>query len=145
MQTKKHVITGSVINILFVGLLLTSCKTDEPSPVEKNTKLLTSGTWSVSYVKVDGIDRTDLFQGLKITFSDTGYTAENGGPIWGSASSWLFADNAATAFEIADDVMVSINELNASLLNVTLMWTKTTLDGGRERSVDGVHEFQFVK
>lgn len=136
----------SVIGLtLFAAFVFSSCKTDEVSVTEKNRNLLKSGTWSVSYVKVDGVDRTNLFEELKLTFSDQEVTAENGGPIWGTTLSWTFTDNAARAFSLGSGPVVTINELTGSSLNITLMWDKTTLDGGRAQSVEGVHEFQFVK
>lgn len=141
----KNILAIQFVLGVFTTIVFSSCKTDEVSPTERNRNLLKSGTWSVSYVKVDGVDRSDLFKGLKLTFSDQEVTAENGGPIWGTTLSWLFTDNTAREFTLGSVQVVSINELTSSSLNITLIWDKTTLDGGRLQSVEGLHEFQFVK
>lgn len=139
----KYRITGLVI--LTATIVFSSCGSDEPSPAETNTKLLTSGAWSVNSVKVDGIDRTNLFNGMSITFTDQDYTAVNGGPIWGTTQSWTFTDNAANTFSFSSGIVADIRELTTSSLKIELRWNKTTLDGGRDKSVEGLHEFQFTK
>jgi hypothetical protein len=82
---------------------------------------------------------------MTITFTETDYTAVNGGPIWGSSQSWSFIDNSAKSFSISSGVEVDIIELTGTSLIIELTWDKTTLDGGRTKSVEGRHEFIFTK
>ena len=131
--------------IFITTLIFSSCGSKDPSPKETNTKLLTNGTWVINSVKVSGVDKTNLFTGMTITFTETDYTAVNGGPIWGSSQSWSFIDNSAKSFSISSGVEVDIIELIDTSLIIELTWDKTTLDGGRTKSVEGRHEFIFTK
>lgn len=131
--------------ILITTLIFSSCGSKDPSPKETNIKLLTNGTWTINSVKVSGVDKTNLFTGMTITFTETDYTAVNGGPIWGSSQSWSFIDNSAKSFSISSGVEVDIIELTGTSLIIELTWDKTTLDGGRTKSVEGRHEFIFTK
>jgi hypothetical protein len=139
----EYGLTGLVT--LIATIALSSCGSNVPSPSETNRKLLTNGTWLINSVKVDGVDRTNLFTDMSITFRDQDYTAVNGGPIWGTTQNWTFTDNAAKAFSNASGVVVDIKEINATSLKLELSWNQSTLDGGRNKSVEGLHEFQFAK
>jgi hypothetical protein len=108
-------------------------------------KRLTSGTWNVSRVTVDGIDKTSLFTGMKLTFTTTGYTATNGEPVWPASGTWTFGDAEKKMVKRDDGVEVSIQSLDDNSLTLSLNWNKTTLGSGRNTSVGGVHVFELVK
>src|SRR5689334_18243453 len=116
---------------------LSSCKgKDDPAPTaaSKITDLLDAGTWQIQAVSVDGVAHTDLFTNMKLTFTATGFTTVNGGPVWPSNGTWTFTDKDATAFTRSDGIVVTINQIDNSNLILSLTWTKTTL-GGRVNSI----------
>lgn len=145
-MNKRIGLYGITALVIFITtLIFSSCGSKDPSPMETNTKLLTNGTWKVNSVKVAGVDKTNLFTGMTITFSENTYAATNGGPIWGTSQSWSFIDNTAKSFTISSGIQVDIIELTDASLILELTWDKTTLEGGRSKSVEGRHEFVFTK
>ena len=145
MVTRSFVSGITSLVVLIATFTFSGCGSKDPSPKETTRNLLINGTWKINSVKVDGVDKTSLFTGMIITFNEHDYNAVNGGPIWGTSQSWAFIDNSAKSFSISSGVEVRILELTSSLLKVELTWDKTTIDGGRTNSVEGLHEFQFTK
>lgn len=132
---------------------LSSCGSkSDPSPnptnnsaeAERVAGLLKSGTWKIQSVTVDGTDRTSLFTGFTLTFSDLTYTPVNGGPVWSTNSTWGFVGDGASSFVRTDTLVVGIGAISDSSLTLTLTWTKTTYVGGRAGSVAGKHTFVFT-
>jgi hypothetical protein len=146
---KKHsyliyMLTASLL--ISVSSLVSSCKDDEPGVVEKNKKLLTSGTWTISNVTVDGANENDLFTGFTLAFNNDGsFVTTNGTPVWSNSGAWQFSDGTGKTLTRDDDVVVSITTLTETALTLTLSWDKTTLGNGRTRSVSGAHIFEFSK
>jgi hypothetical protein len=141
------------IGILLMLATLSNCGKDpEPTPVEKNTQVLTSngGTWtpaSTNGVIVNGIDvSTDLFPGFTITFSKGTFTTTGTSPVWLRADTWQFKDETATVITRGqDNKEITIEEISNTQLKLTLEWTETTYSNGRQHSLAGKHEFFLNK
>jgi hypothetical protein len=127
---------------------LSSCGgSDEPSPIEKQQKLL-AGTWTINSVKVDGVDYTNLFTGFTLTFTENPprYSPTNGGKVWTTEEDLVFAGALGNAFVGPGSEIVSIETITANTLVLRMNWTTTTLGkGGRANSIAGNHEFTFTK
>jgi hypothetical protein len=148
MKTINNKLFQLMLSVLVMFCLLTisSCgKKDDPSATEVNTGLLSSGTWKISSVVVDGTDRTSLFTGMTLQFQAGSYTTSNGGVVWPASGSWSFIDTNALSIKRSDDVTVTINTISETNLVLSLAWSKTTLGKGRVSSFKGQHVFSFTK
>lgn len=122
-----------------------ACESEDPaSKADQVTQQLSARTWKIQSVKVDDVDKSDLFKDMLITFDKGTYTVVNGGLVWPSNGSWSFTDQQASSFVRADGVVVSIEALNQSMLQLSLTWSKMTFGPGRGASVAGKHVFTFV-
>ena len=139
-----------IINLLLVILALTSCGggggDPTPTPVSKQDEVkakLTSPTWKMQSVTVDGADKTTLYKDLTLKFTASGFTSTNGGAIWPATGTWTFTSTEATAIKRDDGLEVKLQEVTDASLKLGLTWSKTTL--GRVESVSGAHVFSFGK
>lgn len=158
---KLHLLKTSILKtILFltiaISCVLSGCGGDpEPTPLtesEKVTKLLTANgeTWAPaasSGITIDGVDVTeDLFPGFTITFLDNTLTTTGTTPVWLRQDTWRFKDETAKVIiRGQDNKEVTITEISATQLKLTLVWTETTTEGGRKLSLKGIHEFILNK
>jgi hypothetical protein len=133
---------------------LMSCKPDEPTltPEQRVTKILTEngGQWtlpSVAGVTVDGLDVTqDLFPGFSITFGEGTLTTTGTTPVWLRQDTWSFKDESATVIVRGqDNKEITISEITADQLILTLEWEYQTFEGGRAKSIKGTHQFALEK
>lgn len=146
MKKYSHLVYPLTLLVLVgISSLLSSCKDEEPSEREKTETLLTSGTWTMSNVTVDGVNKNDLFTGFTLTVGKNTYTASNGTPVWSNSGTWQFVEGSASALVRDDQVVVSITSLTESALTLTLTWDKTTFGNGRSYSVSGEHTFEFTR
>lgn len=107
---------------------------------------LTSGTWKVNTVTVDGVDRTDMFEGMTLSFTSTNFSSTNAIPVWPVGGTWVFTDETATEFLRGDGIVVTILEATNASLQLELFWSRTTLGSdGRTSSIRGEHVFRFGK
>jgi hypothetical protein len=131
---------------LFCILLLIACKKDDPEPeTDRVRALLKANTWRIQQVTVDGTDQAALFTGLTLSFTETNYTTTNGGLVWPASGSWAFKDDTAKKIVSSDGLEITVLELSATSLKLTLTWDAGTLGLGRISSVAGDHTFNFVK
>ncbi len=128
-------------------LLVTSCKkSDDPQPETARIKgLLKANTWRIQSVTVDATDKTELFTGLTLSFTDTNYTTTNGSVVWPVSGTWTFTDDTAKKIKRNDNLEVTIIELTETSLKLSLAWATGTFGSGRVSSVAGNHVFSFVK
>jgi hypothetical protein len=126
---------------------LANCSGDsdpKQSKTEKVTALLTSGTWSLQTVLVDGIDQTEIYEDLTLTFTEDAITSTNGRVVWAESDTWQFTDDTATEIERGDGLHITLEEISNNTLVLTLTWDDTTFEtGGRTSSLAGVHTFTF--
>lgn len=144
--------SGAMVLFLFTCAQFIACSsgggddpTPEQTPAQQVTAKLTSATWKVGTVTVDGTDQSTLFKNLTITFSSNSFTTVNGGAVWPASSNWSFTDANATGFTRGDGVTVQLQEITDSSLKMSLAWSKTTLGPGRIESVKGQHVFTMGK
>ena len=131
----------------FVVMILATfaaCNKNSPTASEETLSKLT-GTWHVSTVTVDGVDATDLFQNMTVTFSKTDVTASNGGVVWPALETWTFFEGNEKVIQRADNVNMTIETLSNTKLTLSLLWSKTTYGPGRSNSISGKHVFEFSK
>lgn len=133
--------------LILCSALLTCCKKEEPlTAKEERQQLITSAKeWTLQSLTIDGADKTSLYAGLTLHFTDTGFTAQNGLPIWPVSSSWSFTDETGTTITRDGDVQLSIIEITETKLVIRLQWQNSTFAPGRVRSLKGEHIFTFVK
>jgi hypothetical protein len=98
----------SISTLLNVGGCKKKEEDPQPSKQEEVTSLLTSTTWNISSVTVDGVDETGLYAGLTLRLTPTNYTSTNGVPVWPATGTWAFTTEEANAFQRSDGVLVEI-------------------------------------
>lgn len=145
----KSVLSLTLASVLALSLFLYSCKKDDPSPsvtvTEATTKLLTSTSWKVQSVTVDGVDQTSLFSGLVLSFTTSSFTTTSGNPVWPASGTWSFISEEAKKIQRNDGLEVTLNEISENKLVLSLVWSKTIFGPGRNSSMKGTHTFNFVK
>ena len=138
----------TLVLLASLQLFFSGCsKSDTPAAetdAAQNTKLLT-GTWNVQNVQVDAVDKTTLYKHLKLTFTSTSFTSTGGGSVWPASGTWKFNDDTGKVITRGDGLSINLTEISATKLVLSLIWTKTTLDGGRIESIAGSHVFTFGK
>lgn len=144
-----------IIVLIMIITLLAGCKKHDPKPSksEQVTQLLTAngGQWNLpesNGVVVDGIDVTkDLFANFSITFTSTSFSTTGTSPVWLREDTWRFKDdNATVIIRGQDNKEITISEISANQLTLTLKWDQTTYaDGGRQRSLAGTYTFTLNK
>lgn len=107
---------------------------------ERVNRLLAAGQWTLDNAVVDGVNRTDVYNGFKVTFTAAGFTTANGGAIWPASGTWTLND-AATTLTRNDNVVITIDELSETELVIGFTNSKTTFKPGRALSVGGDHTF----
>lgn len=152
MKPHKIVVVCYVIAIGAFAFQLQSCgskgdPTPAETPAQKNQKILTSttGVWTMQSVTVDDVDKTSIYSGLKLTFSNTGFTTVNGGVVWPASGTWKFSDDTGKTIERGDGLLIGVDEIQSNSLTLSLTWTQTTFGPGRVESTAGKHRFKFVK
>jgi hypothetical protein len=149
MRTTLKILNTAVLVItttLFFALA--GCKKDDPAPETPATdvvKLLTSGSWKIQRVTVDGVDASSRFAGLALSFTESGFTATSGNVVWPATGTWAFTDSSQKSITRNDGLVVTLEEITSTKLSLKLTWAKTTLSGGRTSSVAGTHTFIFGK
>ena len=131
---------------LFTLLFLSSCKKDNPIPATDSVKeILKANIWKMTSVTVDNTDKTAVYSGLTLGFTDTNYSTTNGGVVWPANGTWAFADATGKLITRSDGLAISVEEATTTKLSLKLTWAAPTLGGGRASSVAGVHVFVFGK
>ena len=150
--TKRVAVAFLLIAALAILVHLSGCKggasDPTPTPVSKQDEVkakLTSPTWKMQSVTVDGTDKTSIYKDLSLKFSATGFTSTNGGIVWPTTGTWTFTSTEATAIKRDDGLVVTLQEVTDTSLKLALTWSKTTLGSGRIESVSGQHVFSFGK
>lgn len=69
----------------------------------------------------------------------------NGSVVWPASGTWTFTDNTAKKIKRNDNLEVTITEVSATVLKLSLAWTTGTLGTGRTTSIAGNHVFSFIK
>ena len=135
----------SILSLLALSIVLFSCGKDDPSQADKVRSMLTSGAWKVQSVTVDDQDALDFFTNLSVTFTKTGFTTSNPGPIWPASGSWDFSNAEATHILRGDGLDITIDALSDTEFRCTLYWDELVVGPGRADAIVGTHKFVFTK
>jgi hypothetical protein len=146
----KSLYTLLSVLALSAAVSLSSCKKDDdPSATETNLSLLTAHSWDLTRVTVNGVDKTELFEGLTLHWAENNtFTTTHGGVMWPTTGTWSFTDGSGQGLFVSlidlQDAEVSIETLTETTLVVSLHWDETTIGQGRTKSVEGDHVFEFT-
>lgn len=138
-----------LVTLITATILLLSCSGDSPAPAPNETEamanILTSGTWKIQTVTVDGATQTSVYPGLTLIFTSESFTSTNGGSVWPSSGTWKFGDATGNSINRGDGIAIQISNASTSGLALSLTSTKTTLGSGRTSGLTGNHTFTFGK
>jgi hypothetical protein len=146
MKPSKIIFHAALSAILCLSMLMYSSCDGDPGATqtrqEEVTAMLVGKTWKLQSVSVDNVDKSSLFTGMTISFSNSSFTVTNATPVWPASGTWSFTSDEATFVKRNDNVEVKV-EPTATTLKLTLSWTKTTLGPGKVASIAGQHVFTF--
>lgn len=142
--------------------LLSNCGGDDgpdappPTEAELRALILAGGTaaWtpaSGSPITVNGTAVPELFENFTIKFTSTGkagtYTTTGTTPVWARSGTWAFVGDDGLTFKREDNLVVSITDITATSLKLTLEWDATTYEdpSGRSNSLAGTTVFTLSK
>lgn len=143
----KKITTAILFGMCLSGLLfMQGCKKDSAQPESERVKaLLKSNTWKMQSVQVDNVDKTSVYAGFTLSFTDVNYSTTKGGGVWPASGTWTFVDDTGKKIKRNDNLEVTITEISNTSLKLSLSWAAGTLGPGRTESVAGNHVFSFVK
>ena len=116
---------------------------DQPSPDDQFLREL-SGTWTLNagQVTIDGLDVTEAFAGMSITFStDKSYSTLHGiAPIWPANGSFVINKEADGSYSLLRDneVYVKVSNLTSTSVRLTMQYSASA---GRTKGTSGQYEF----
>ncbi|MCE2995057.1 MAG: hypothetical protein ACK5RG_11195 [Cyclobacteriaceae bacterium] len=133
--------------IIMMLMAMVGCGGDSaaPSATEIATNQLKANTWRISSVMVDGVDKTSMYTNMTLSFTSNSFSTTNGRVVWPASGTWTFTDNTAKKIKRNDNLEVTITEVSATALKLSLTWTTGTLGTGRNTSIAGNHVFSFIK
>ncbi len=146
------ILNYSVFIVLMFGLGLMSIhlsgcgsKGEDPVPSfqdEVKAKMTAPVKWNLLSAQVDGSDKTSVYAGLTISFTDTGYSTTNGRSLWPPSGTWAFVDTDGKRIKREDGTEINVEVTDTSLI-LSFTWTKNTLGKGRIVSISGQHILTF--
>lgn len=149
MQIIKKIFQIGLLTIIVgVSLISISCERKEvPTLSEEklNEIYLTSSPWRIERVTVDGINQTNTYRELILSFTRENYSSTNGRVIWPATDKWEFVNEGNTIFKRGDGILVTIQSITSSSMVLSLEWESTSIDTGRQLAIAGNHIFEFVK
>lgn len=137
----KNLNTYNYLMVLMVMVIIAGCGSDKGTPKPDVQAMLTSGTWTMTTVTIDGVNKNSEFEGLTISFTKNGFTAVGGAPVWPQTGTWTFTDAERKSITRGDGTVVDLQSVSQIELILAFRWNKTTLGGGRDRSLEGDHVF----
>jgi hypothetical protein len=143
----KKIATAILLGMCLSGLLfMQGCKKDSAQPETERVKaLLKSNAWKIQSVQVDNVDKTSLYAGFTLSFTDANYSTTKGGGLWPATGTWAFVDDTGKKIKRNDNLEITLVEVTETSLKLSFNWSKTTLGPGRVSSVAGNHIFNMVK
>lgn len=146
-QSNSSIKHFCILGFSILLIVLSACKEETPlTAQEQVTVLLTSAAaWQDPIVTVDDVDQSEVYKDFAITFTNTNYTSVNGSPVWKSAGTWVFKDEAAQVVILDGIQEVEIASISNELLELSLQWEEDTFEPGRIRSVKGKNKFKLKK
>lgn len=145
---KKITINGMLALIVGFSLISISCERKEVPTLSMerlNEIYLTNSPWRLERVTVDGVNQTNIYRELVLSFTRENYTSTNGRVIWPGSDTWEFVDEEKTVFRRGDGILVTIQSITIDSLVLSLEWESNSIDTGRQLAIAGNHIFEFVK
>lgn len=144
---KKKYITAAWALLIICLLSFQACDKDETPTAQQlvTEKLLAAAAWQAPVVTVDGVDRSDVYKDLSITFRESTFSTVAGAPIWPAEGPWHFIDDEATRIQISDKFEAELNSVDDEFLELSLTWESDTFESGRKTSVKGKHKIKLKK
>lgn len=138
----------TILTVVLIGallVLLQSCKKDDVTPGEEDVfKGKISKTWKVKKVTVDGVDVTNSFNNLTVTFrADGSYVVTNSvAPIWPANGTFKIV-KSGDEFNIQrnNGLTVDVTSLTDSGMILELLYTASA---GRVKEVTGRYKFEMI-
>src|SRR5687768_17224974 len=100
MKSAKILLQFAFSAILGLSMMMYSSCDGDPGETqtkqEEVTEMMVGKTWKMQSVQVDNVDKSSLFTGMTISFSNTGFTVTNPGPVWPATGTWSFTSEEAT-------------------------------------------------
>lgn len=136
-----------IITIVLTVSLGSGCNKDnQPTAQELVTSILTSAeAWQNPEVSVDGVDYSDLYKDLSITFTESAYTTVGGEPVWAASGTWKFLNEEGTMLKLDETREAEINSISDDILELSFQWDENTFEPGRVNSVKGKQKFKLKK
>ncbi len=138
-------ILALMVSILSISI---SCETKEVPEISQERLreiFLIGSTWRLERVTVDGMNETDTYRDLTISFSQSSYSTSNGRVIWPETGTWEFVDDSNTVIRRGDGLLVTIQSITSNSLVLALVWESRSIDTGRKLAIAGNHIFEFGK
>lgn len=154
MKTAYNLLALIITLLVFVLACNDEPGAAPPTEAEKRAEILIAGngTWTISTSGgvllgegANTIDVGELFQNFSITFTASGYTTTGTTPVWARSGTWAFTDDSGTKFRRNDNLEVNVLEISATTIKLSLQWNETTYEGGRSKSLAGLHTFTLNK
>jgi len=144
---KKITLNGILALIVGFSLISISCERKEvPTLSEKrlNEVYLTSSPWKLERVTVDGVNQTNTYRELVLSFTKENFTSTNGRIIWPRSGTWEFIDEEQRIFRREDGVLVTIQSITIDSLVLSLEWESNSIDTGKQLAIAGTPVFEFI-
>ena len=128
--------------MVLLGLLTAiACGGDDEDELTIKTTMQ-GRTWKLQKATVDGIDETDIYEGLTLKFTESAYESTNGHHIFHPIGTWNEATNQTVNFdgELQAEVVLQSKEK----ITLKFDWDDITYGSGRVSSISGAHEFELV-
>lgn len=134
-----------MITLAFAALILSACGNDPKEPTEEELfqdKLNHTWTLTTGQVTADGVDVTEAFASMTVTFtSDKHYTTAHGvAPIWPAAGTFKLEKSSNNLYDILrdDGMQIQVLALTDKSITLSLQYAYT---GGRSGRVSGNYRF----
>src|SRR5690349_3070728 len=112
---KSRLSINKVSVLCLLTLTFAACsKKNSSTAAEQNTNILVSGTWNISSVMVDNIDKSSMYSGMTLNFTSGSYTTTNGKVVWPASGSWLFASSDGKVINRGDGIDITVSQITDS-------------------------------
>ena len=130
------------VTVLFLVLTMSGCKKDELTPNAQTEQLLRAQVWELTETKIDGTV-SNRYDGLTLTFGSFIYSTTNGRSLWPASGTWEFVGEKGDKIIRDDGLEIDIVSVSAAQIVMSFFWDTTIYDGGRSRSISGMHVMTF--
>ena len=131
------------LSLLTTILFINGCDNDnEPNQSPTPENILVGKTLTLISVKVDGVDKTNLYSGLILQFDDKSYESTEGDPFFNPIGTWQSLSTINT-IEFDGSLQSEFKVVSEDVVRFTFEWDETIFGGGRLSSIEGTHEIEM--